>query len=151
LNDVKIKVKIQENIKRIKSLMEEKGKPIAFPSNDTEAIAIREQEISGMYTASVGVGQVKVNESTSRYFDITGRVFDDTMNKFYDGVLRIEPKVVATTKGLEYICCVFDAGLIRAVDEASWANAFESLEDLEKVLVKLGHDELKSLFDSLRT
>jgi hypothetical protein len=57
--------------------------------------------------------------------------------------------VFATTKGLEYICAVFEKGLIRAVDEAVWHHKFNNLNDLIAILENLGKNDLKSLFDSL--
>lgn len=138
-------------IKYIKSLLKKKAKNTPFPQNGAEAIVIQEQNIDSSFTFSVGVGIIKSNESTSRYFDVQGRVFDDTMHKFYPSNLRIEPKQIATTKGLEYSCGVFEPGLIRAVDEADWSQKFATLDHLIEVLENLGKNDLGSLFDKFKS
>ena len=98
---------IQKTLRQLKLLLEKKGTKNQHPRDNAEAIILQEQNIDSSFTYSVGVGVVKSNESTSRYFDLTGRVYDDTMQKFYESNLRIEPKLITTTKGLNYTCVVF--------------------------------------------
>ncbi len=142
-------MKIEPLIKQIKNLIKEKGTIHQEPNDGVEAIVVREEHFSGKYSASVGIGLINSSVSTTRYFDCRGKVYNDTLNSFSDSNLRIEPKVVATTKGLEYVCAVFEPGLIRAVDEAVWHNKFNSLDDLIEIIENLGKNDLKSLFDSL--
>ncbi|MHA1721016.1 MAG: hypothetical protein ACTSXK_15970, partial [Promethearchaeota archaeon] len=100
-------MKIEPFIKKIKDLINEKGEINQEPPNGVEAIVVREEHFSGKYSATIGIGLVNSSVSTTRYFDVRGKVYNDTLNKFSDSNLRIEPKVVATTKGLEYVCAVF--------------------------------------------
>ncbi|MHA1765908.1 MAG: hypothetical protein DRO88_06925 [Promethearchaeia archaeon] len=143
-------MKIEPFIKKIKDLINEKGEINQEPPNGVEAIVVREEHFSGKYSATIGIGLVNSSVSTTRYFDVRGKVYNDTLNKFSDSNLRIEPKVVATTKGLEYVCAVFKPGLIRAVDEAVWHNKFNNLNDLIDIIENLGKNDLKSLFESLK-
>jgi len=147
-------MKIEPFVKQIKDLIKEKGEIIQEPKDGVEAIVVREEHFAGgkkmdKYSASIGIGIIQSSISTTRYFDVRGKVYNDTLHAFSDSNLRIEPKVVATTKGVEYVCSVFKPGLIRAVDEAVWHNKFINLNDLIEVLENLGKNDLKSLFDSL--
>ena len=148
-------MKIEPFVKQIKDLIKKKGEIIQEPKDGVEAIVVREEHFAGgkkmsdKYSASIGIGIIQSSISTTRYFDVRGKVYNDTLNAFSDSNLRIEPKVVATTKGVEYVCVVFEPGLIRAVDEAVWQNKFNNLNDLIEVLENLGKNDLKSLFDSL--
>ena len=142
-------MKIEPLIKQIKELIKEKGTINQEPEDGVEAIIVREERFSGKYSASIGIGLINSSISTTRYFDVNGKIYNDTLHTFSDSNLRIEPKVFATTKGLQYLCAVFEPGLIRAVDEALWHHKFSNLNDLIVVLENLGKNELKSLFDSL--
>jgi hypothetical protein len=151
-------MKIEPLVKQIKILIKEKGTIHQEPKDGVEAIVVREEhfaggkkmsEMSDKYSASIGIGIIQSSISTTRYFDVLGKVYNDTLNSFSDSNLRIEPKVVATTKGVEYVCAVFEPGLIRAVDEAVWHKKFKNLNDLIEILENLGKNDLKSLFDSL--
>ena len=144
-----MKIKIEPFVKQIKDLIKEKGEINQEPPNGVEVICVREEHFSGKYSATVGIGLINSSVSTTRWFDVRGKIYNDTLNIFSDSNLRIEPKVVATTKGLEYVCAVFKPGLIRAVDEAVWHNKFNTLDDLIKIIENLGKNDLKSLFDSL--
>ena len=142
-------MKIEPLIKQIKNLIKEKGTVNQEPEDGVEAIVVREEYFSGKYSAAIGIGLITSSVSTTRYFDVRGKIYNDTLNSFSDSNLRVEPKAFATTKGLEYVCAVFKPGLIRAVDEALWHNKFNSLNDLIEILENLGKNDLKSLFDSL--
>lgn len=148
-------MKIEPFVKQIKDLIKEKGTINQEPKDGVEAIVIREEHFAGgknmsdKYSVSIGIGIIQSSISTTRYFDVRGKIFNDTLHIFSDSNLRIEPKVVATTKGVEYMCAVFEPGLIRAVDEALWHNKFNTLNDLIEILENLGKNDLKSLFDSL--
>ncbi len=144
-----MEIKIEPFVKKIKDLIKEKGKINQEPPNNVEAIVVREEHFSGKYSATIGIGLINSSISTTRWFDVRGKVFNDTLNSFSDSILRVEPKVFATTKGLEYVCAVFEPGLIRAVDEAVWHNKFNTLDDLIEIIENLGKNDLKSLFDSL--
>lgn len=144
-----MKMKIEPLIKQIKELIKEKGAINQEPEDGVEAIIVREEHYSGKYSAAIGIGLINSSISTTRYFDVRGKIYNDTLNSFSDSNLRVEPKAFATTKGLEYVCAVFKPGLIRAVDEALWHNKFNNLNDLIEILENLGKNDLKSLFDSL--
>ena len=145
-----MKMKIEPLIKQIKTLIEEKGTINQEPENGVEAIIVREEHFSGKYSVAVGIGLINSSISTTRYFDVRGKIYNDTLNAFSDSNLRIEPKVFATTKGLQYLCAVFEPGLIRAIDEALWHHKFSNLNDLIVILENLGKNDLKSLFESLK-
>ncbi|MHA1725791.1 MAG: hypothetical protein ACTSXH_13315 [Promethearchaeota archaeon] len=142
-------MKIEPFVKQIKDLIKEKGEINQEPPNGVEAIIVREEHFSGKYSATIGIGLINSSISTTRWFDVRGKIYNDTLNRFSDTILRVEPKVFATTKGLEYVCAVFEPGLIRAVDEAVWHHKFSNLNDLIVILENLGKNDLKSLFDSL--
>ena len=152
-------MKIEPFVKQIKDLIKEKGEIIQEPKDGVEAIVVREEifpggkimskDMSDKYSVSIGIGIIQSSISTTRYFDVRGKIYNDTLHAYSDSNLRIEPKVVATTKGVEYVCAVFEPGLIRAVDEAVWHKKFNNLNDLIEVLENLGKNDLKSLFDSL--
>ena len=148
-------MKIEPFVKQIKDLIKKKGEINQEPKDGVEVIVVREEHFAGgkkmsdKYSASIGIGIIQSSISTTRYFDVRGKVYNDTLNAFSDSNLRIEPKVVSTTKGVEYVCAVFEPGLIRAVDEAVWQKKFNNLNDLIEVLENLGKNDLKSLFDSL--
>jgi len=144
-----MKIKIEPLIQQIKDLIKEKGEIIQEPEDGVEAIIIREEHFSGRYSAALGIGLITSSVSTTRWFDVRGKVYNDTLHTFSDSNLRIEPKAFATTKGLEYVCAVFKPGLIRAVDEAMWHKKFNNLNDLIEILENLGKNDLKSLFEAL--
>lgn len=126
---------IKPIIEQIKNLMQTKGTPNTHPSNGLEAIVVKEQNINGIYSAVVAVGTTG-GFGGARYFEIRGFVFEDTQNSFTESTYRIEPSVIARTKGVSYFCVIMKPGFIRQIDEAKWANAFTNLEDLLKVLQK---------------
>lgn len=137
------KKEFESTIQQIHTLLEEKGELTPHPDNNAEVVAIKETRI-GSYTVSVAVG--KVSAISNRYFDVRGQVFDDSFNRFSDNSLRIEPKQITSTKGVQYFCFVFKPGLVRAMDEATWAEKFTSLEDLITLLENLGNQGSFSFF-----
>ncbi len=144
-----MKMKIEPFVKQIKDLIKEKGEINQEPPNNVEAVVVREEHFSGKYSATIGVGLINSSISTTRWFDVRGKIYNDTLNSFSDSNLRVEPKAFATTKGLTYICSVFKPGLIRAVDEALWHNKFKNLNDFIEILENFGKNDLKSLFEAL--
>ena len=133
---------------KLKNLIREKGTIDPDPANSSEVIVVKESQISNSYTLSVAVGLS--SNITGRYFDVRGRVLDDTFNRFNHSTLRIEKKTdITKNKGEAYLCGVFKPGLIRQVDEASWNQKFESLSDLIEVLEHLGENPSDSIFKSL--
>ena len=142
-------MKIEPFVKQIKDLIKEKGEINQEPPNNVEAVVVREEHFSGKYSATIGVGLINSSISTTRWFDVRGKIYNDTLNSFSDSNLRVEPKAFATTKGLTYICSVFKPGLIRAVDEALWHNKFKNLNDFIEILENFGKNDLKSLFEAL--
>ena len=133
---------------KLKNLIREKGTIDPDPRNSSEVIVVKESQISNSYTLSVAVGLS--SNITGRYFDVRGRVLDDTFNRFNHSTLRIEKKTdITKNKGEAYLCGVFKSGLFRQVDEASWNQKFESLSDLIEVLEHLGENPSDSIFKSL--
>ena len=137
------KKELESKVQQIHTLLQKKGELTPYPENNAEVVVIKETQI-GLYTVSIAVG--KVSAISNRYFDVRGQVFDDSFNRFSDNSLRIEPKQITRTKGVRYSCTVFKPGLIRAMDEATWANKFVSLEDLLALLENLGSENSFSFF-----
>jgi hypothetical protein len=123
-------------IERIKDLMQTKGTVNKHPENGLEAVVVKEQKIGKSYSAAVGVG-MSGGFGGTRYFEISGNVWEDQFNKFTDNALRIEPSQILKSPGLSYFCVTFAPGFIRKVDEAKWENKFNSLDDLIVILDKL--------------
>ena len=136
--------KLAATIHQIRILLEKRGNLTPHPENNAEVIVIKETQIGSSYSSSIAVGKVSV--ISNRYFDVRGKVFDDTFNRFSDNYLRIEPKKITGTKGMQYVCAVFKPGLMRAVDEASWSEKFVSLTDLIILLENLDNQESFSFF-----
>ena len=131
-------------VQLIHALMETKGRVMATPDNNAEVVVIKETRIGTSQSISVAVG--KVSAISNRYFDVRGKVFDDTFNRFSDNSMRIESIKIASTKGAKFFCAVFPSGLIRAVDEATWTEKFVTLADLIFLLENLGNNESNSFF-----
>ncbi len=138
------KIQLASSIQQIQTLLEKKGELTPHPENNSEVVVIKETLINEKYTVSIAVG--KVSAISNRYFDVRGQVFDDSFNRFSENSLRIEPKQISTTKGVQYFCFVFKPGLTRAVDEATWSEKFGSLEDLILILENLGNQDSISFF-----
>jgi hypothetical protein len=117
---------------KIKELIQQKGGITKTPADGSEAIVVKEQKVGMNYTISVAIGMVRA--INVRYFEIQGKVFDDTFREFTDSVMRIEPKAIATTKGADYVCAEFPPGIIRAADEATWAGNLKDLQNLITLL-----------------
>ena len=120
-------------IERIKNLMQQKGTVNKIPPNGLEVCVVKEQTMGKTYSATIAVGK-SASYGASRYFDVTGNIWEDHFGTFMDSNLRIEPKLIATTQGMEYFCVSFNQGLIRKIDEAKWDNKFSSLDDLIRIL-----------------
>jgi hypothetical protein len=138
------KKQLTSAIQQIQTLLEKKGELTPHPENNAEVVVIKETQINEKYTVSIAVG--KVSAISNRYFDVRGQVFDDSFNRFSENSLRIEPKQIMTTKGVQYFCFVFQPGLVRAVDEVTWAEKFVTIEDLINVLENLGNQDSFSFF-----
>ena len=130
-------------VQLIHALMETKGRVMATPDNNAEVVVIKESRIGTSQSIGVAVG--KVSAISNRYFDVRGKVFDDTFNRFSDNSMRIESIKIAT-KGAKFFCAVFPPGLIRAVDEATWTEKFVTLADLITLLENLGHETNSNSF-----
>ena len=151
-NNEESEPKIVENdpqIEELKRLAQEKGTVQIYPKNGDEVLVIKEERMEDYLNYSIGAGNAIV--INPRYFDVQGKIYSDRLKSFSDNVLRIEPKQIKETKGVDYLCMVFKPGLVRAIDEASWQNNFENLGDLISVVENLGKGELKSMFDELKT
>ncbi len=125
-------MKLKAEISDLKKVLEVVGTLEANPEHGTTAVAIRESEIGSSYSARVGVG--KVSAISQRYFEIRGKVFDDTYHKFTDSILKIEPKELASSRGEKYTCALVDEKIIRKMTEASWDDSFNGIDDLKEIL-----------------
>jgi hypothetical protein len=126
---------IQLAISKIKELIAAKGILNLNPENGAQAVVVREQKLGTTYSAGVAVGRIQA--INVRYFDVQGFVYEDTFAKWDESNLRIEPKTINRTKGLSYTAAVFTKDIVRATDEAKWADKFKNLEDFIEVLEKL--------------
>lgn len=142
-------MELKNQVEKVKTSAQKHGILKYNPENGDEVLVIQEQQINDMYTFSIAAGTAIV--INTRYFDVKGKIFSDTFQKFSDNVLRIEPKRIKETKGWDYFSMVFKPGFVRAIDEATWQNKFDTLEHLIDVLENLGKDNLESLFDELKT
>ncbi|MHA1520460.1 MAG: hypothetical protein ACTSRK_09780 [Promethearchaeota archaeon] len=136
-------------IEKLKELTLKKGMMKDIPNNGDEIIIIKEERMEDYLNYSIGAGNAIV--INPRYFEVKGKIYSDTLKRFSDTVLRIEPKQIKETKGVQYFCSVFEPGLVRAIDEATWQKNFATIDDLISVLENLGKGSLKSMFDDLKT
>jgi len=116
----------------IKEIIKMKAINKPNPSNGEEAITIKETRMGKTYNATIGIG--KIVAINPRYFETQGYVWNEQFNHYEDGNLKIEPKAIATTRGVSYVTGVFPNGLIRKVDEAKWDKKLNNLEDLIEIL-----------------
>ena len=140
----------ENEVEQLKSIAMRKGTRSTIPNNGDEILVIKEEKMKDDYfNYAIAVGNAIV--INTRYFEVKGKVYSPTIHQFSDSTLRIEPKQIKQTKGVEYFCSVFKPGLVRAIDEASWVNNLNDVSDLIKVVENYGKGNLKSLFDDLKT
>jgi hypothetical protein len=140
----------ENEIEKLKTIAMKKGTQTFLPKNGEEILVIKEEKMKDDYfNYAIAVGNAIV--INTRYFEVKGKVYSPTLKQFSDSVLRIEPKQIKQTKGVEYFCSSFKAGLIRAIDEASWVDNLKDVSDLIDVLDNFGEGSLKSMFDDLKT
>ena len=120
-------VVLKSQIEKIKALMLTKGEQVEYPEHNTEAIVVREQDMRGSYSASIGLG--KISSINVRYFEVRGFVFDERLESFNQSILKIEPKEIKRTRALEYTCVVFKTEIMRGLMEASFASKLSTLDD----------------------
>ena len=105
-----IKLSVKPVIEQIKNLLQMRGTVNAHPDNGLEAVVVKEQEINQRYSAVVAVGSTG-GFGGARYFEVRGFVWEDTQNQFLESTYRIEPQMIARTKGQSYFCVVMSRAL----------------------------------------
>ena len=116
---------LKPSITKLKETMKETGNVTEFPDQGNSVVVVKESDIRGSYSVSIGVGEIA--RMTGKYFEINGKVFNDRFHQFTDSMLKIEPYVIKKNRAENYLCAVYSDDLLLEVIIDVWDDKFKNV------------------------